>query len=125
MKLPIQSRPIIRSSGFSKTSTTGVQPSWDCDSNCKWYQPDCYAWKEVNCNETLACVPWWGHPYMVQLVAVMATQKEALRNDFGITDQQTCAKQALIATGAILGRLGVQAAVVGGTMLRCACYKVY
>jgi hypothetical protein len=23
--------------------------AWNCSSNCDWYQPDCIAWKKINC----------------------------------------------------------------------------
>ena len=49
MRLPIQAQPVMRGTDFSKATGDGIQPSWNCGSRCKFYQPDCYAWKALWC----------------------------------------------------------------------------
>jgi V8-like Glu-specific endopeptidase len=38
------------SSKTADINTLFIDQEWKCNSKCDWYQPDCYAWKELNCN---------------------------------------------------------------------------
>jgi hypothetical protein len=51
---------------------TGVLPSWNCDSNCKWYQPDCKVWKEVWCTPEGKFTRCMGFPNQVEAGACIA-----------------------------------------------------
>lgn len=31
--------------------------AWTCESNCEWYQPDCFAWKKVRCINSESTIP--------------------------------------------------------------------
>lgn len=33
-----------------------IDQEWKCNSQCEWYQPDCYAWKELNCNTGIVTI---------------------------------------------------------------------
>jgi hypothetical protein len=37
------------SNSFTSSSGNVVLPAWNCGSKCKWYQPDCKAWKALWC----------------------------------------------------------------------------
>jgi hypothetical protein len=45
---------------------------WKCNSGCRWYQPDCHIWKELNCNTGLITV--CGRNLSVPLISYSACQ---------------------------------------------------
>jgi hypothetical protein len=52
MKLPKVSGGVgCRLQEHQQNVESGIYPSWHCDSNCKWYQADCRAWKAINCGD--------------------------------------------------------------------------
>jgi hypothetical protein len=93
---------------------------WDCSSKCRAWQPDCYAWKKVNC--TNPCLAFHINPQFTQAVVVMRNTKPRLR-EMGITDKKSCQARApevaAIVTAAAKGNALAGAMSVPFT--RCAC----
>lgn len=72
MRLPIQAQPVMRGTDFSKATSDEIQPSWNCGSRCKWYQPDCYAWKALWCTPTGKFARCMGFPNPTEAGACLA-----------------------------------------------------
>ena len=63
---------------FSSIFTSTSALAWGCDSNCKWYQPDCYLYKETHCYKKTfqmcgrdISVPAWMYGTCVAAIAFM------------------------------------------------------
>lgn len=63
---------VVSDSKQNDLSTGFIDQEWKCHSRCEWYQPDCYAWKELNCNTGIITV--CGRNLAVPMIAYYACQ---------------------------------------------------
>jgi hypothetical protein len=79
---------------------------WKCNSQCSWYQPDCYIWKELNCSTGLITV--CGRNLTVPLISYSACQLAVG------SLPATCTAGSLMTAGtACAANIGIAAAVCG------------
>jgi hypothetical protein len=100
MRLPIQAQPIMRGADFSKTTSDGIQPSWNCGSKCKWYQPDCYAWKAIWCTPEGKFARCMGFPNTAEAAVCLAAVLKCAPTAAGGPAYGVCVGVACGAAGA-------------------------
>lgn len=91
---------------FHSTIDLQLNFEWKCNSNCSWYQPDCYIWKELNCSTGLITV--CGRNLTVPLISYSACQLAVG------SLPATCTAGSLMTAGtACAANIGIAAAVCG------------
>jgi V8-like Glu-specific endopeptidase len=80
-----------------------VNQEWRCESRCEWYQPDCYAYKELNCNTGVLTI--CKHNLAVPMIAYYACQLA-----LGAIPVTCTAGAALTAGTACYSNMGIAAA---------------
>lgn len=83
-----------------------INQEWKCNSNCDWYQPDCYAYKELNCNTGVITI--CKHNLAVPVLLYYACQLS-----LGAIPVTCSAGAALTAGTSCWANMGVAAAACG------------
>lgn len=100
---------ILSDSSKADKYTGLVNQEWKCHSECEWYQPDCYAWKELNCNTGVLSI--CGRNLAVPVLVYYACQLS-----LGAIPATCTAGAALTAGTSCWANMGIAAATCGASI---------